>query len=229
MIKAVLFDAIDTLFQPWPDKVGTYVRIVELTTGLKVNRETMEAAWNKVLAETEAAARMESERGMEGKLAWVGFNANLLRELGYTGDCAAMGEKLQYESWGNPDNYHLFEDVLPTLKALQTKNIRIGCVSNEDGKLHTFFEKYSIQDYFEIVIASEEVGHEKPSAEIFEIALDKMKLAPHEIVFVGDSLISDYFGSKAVGMKAVLIDREHKVADDSICKIDSLEKIQELL
>jgi FMN phosphatase YigB (HAD superfamily) len=53
--------------------------------------------------------------------------------------------------------------------------------------------------------------------------------AADEILFVGDSLVSDYLGSEAVGMKPVLIDRDHKNTDNNIVKVDDLTKILELL
>ncbi len=228
MIKAVFFDAIDTLFMSYPSKVGLYVRILKKVTGKNFSEKQVSLAWAVVFKETEKAGLIES-RGKGRNMAWVGFNANLLRQLGITEGAAEMGERLKFESWGNPENYRLFSDVNNALVVLKQQGIFVGCVSNEDGWLPDFFTHFGIDKDFSFILASEQIGFEKPEPEIFEKALEISGFKAHEVLFVGDSLISDYFGSKAVGMKAVLIDREHKVADDSICKIDSLEKIQELL
>lgn len=229
MIKAVFFDAIDTLFQAYPDKITMYQRIVFEVTGLKVPYETMREAWEVVLTETEAAAVIEKAESSAEELAWVGFNGNLLRQLGYTGDCATMGEKLKQESWGNPNNYRLFPDVLQTLKALKEKGITIGCISNEDGFLNKFFEQMGIEPYFEFILASEEVGVEKPSPQIFLEGLKKTKLSASEVIFVGDSLTSDYFGASSVGMKPLLIDRGRKISDDLIVTINNLNDVLEYI
>jgi 4-nitrophenyl phosphatase len=44
----------------------------------------------------------------------------------------------------------------------------------------------------------------KPEAPLFQIALRRLRLAPHEAAMVGDSLASDIAGARAVGMRTVL-------------------------
>jgi HAD superfamily hydrolase (TIGR01662 family) len=229
MIKAVLFDALDTLFWPYPDRVAMYQRIIKEITGLDKTYEEVRVAWSAVVDETEAAAQKECDTTNTTGNAWEGFNGRVVERLGYKGDCTAAGKKIKYESWGNIDNYRLYPDVIDALSSLKEKGIRIGCVSNEDGYLESFFTKFDITDYFEIILSSEEVGCEKPAPGIFQIALTRMNLTAEEVIFVGDGLHSDYFGSQSVGMKPLLIDREDKVADDSIVKIKSLTQIGEYL
>jgi len=60
--------------------------------------------------------------------------------------------------------------------------------------------------------------------------LEKIGTKPKESLHVGDSLISDYRGAKAAGLRAVLIDRENKKAEDNnIIKIKSLIEIEKFL
>jgi HAD superfamily hydrolase (TIGR01509 family) len=58
------------------------------------------------------------------------------------------------------------------------------------------------------VVLCGEVGWRKPAPQIFEAAAAKLGLRPTECVFVGDDVRWDIEGSRAVGMRAVLIDRE---------------------
>jgi HAD superfamily hydrolase (TIGR01549 family) len=227
MIKAVFFDAIDTLFQSYPSKIQMYRRLIRKVTGKNFSTDQIYKAWGKVLTETENAAEIDEE--FHTGYAWDGFNSNLLRALGIENNEEKLGEKLRQESWGNPENYKLYDDVMSTLLALEAKGVRIACVSNEDGFLNNFFEHFKIGSYFEFVMTSEEVGYNKPDPRIFEAAAKQAELAVSEIIFVGDSLISDYFGASGVGMKSVLIDRGDKISDDNITKIISLNDILELL
>lgn len=229
MIKAVFFDAIDTLFLANPDKIGAYIRFIEEKTGVTYNREQMSRAWVKIVAETEAAAKAVSETTGHAKMAWANFNANLLRELGFNGDCDVIGPKIQHESWDKPSNYQLYPDVLPILEELQKQKLYIACVSNEDGQLYTFFEHFKIKRYFQFVLTSSEVGFEKPNKRVFLTALERTTFSPDEVLFVGDSLISDYEGSKAVGMKPILIDRDGKNTDNNVVAINDLTKLLEYL
>jgi YjjG family noncanonical pyrimidine nucleotidase len=53
-----------------------------------------------------------------------------------------------------------------------------------------------ITTYFQSVVTSELAGHKKPSKEIFEFALNKNNLLPHEVVMIGDNLLTDICGAK---------------------------------
>jgi YjjG family noncanonical pyrimidine nucleotidase len=53
-----------------------------------------------------------------------------------------------------------------------------------------------ITNYFQSVVTSELAGHKKPSKEIFEFALNKNNLQPHQVVMIGDNLLTDMGGAK---------------------------------
>lgn len=55
---------------------------------------------------------------------------------------------------------------------------------------------------------SYEVGAFKPQPEIYHAALEFVDLPPERVLFVGDTLRADVDGPRAVGMKAVHIDRK---------------------
>lgn len=225
MIKAVLFDAIDTLFSAYPDKIGMYQRIIKEVADLDVSYDEMKKVWDEIIKETENAAKVINE-GDDLVPIWEGFNSKILQRLGYKkNDIDKKGETLRLESWTNPENFCLFPDVRPTLEKLSEQNIILGCVSNEAAGLINFFTHFDIDEYFQTIVISEVVGVEKPSLEIFNIALDNLSLDPDEVIFVGDSPVSDYWGAKEAGLYAILIDREKKINDNSVCKINKLDEL----
>jgi putative hydrolase of the HAD superfamily len=223
MIKSVFFDAIDTLFCPYPNKIEMYRRIIKECVGLDVSTSEMEKIWNELSNENEEQAARKL--GDNGFLAWDSFNEKILDSLGYTGNTKKMGEILLYEAWGNEKNFVLFNDVKSALDILKQKNIPSACVSNEMKYLHNFFVPFNINEHFDFVLTSEEAKCEKPNPEIFNSALSKANLNPDEVLFVGDSLVSDYTGALNVGMQPLLIDREDNIQDKNINKISSLVEI----
>ena len=58
---------------------------------------------------------------------------------------------------------------------------------------------------FDSVLSSEAAGVCKPAAGIFREALRRARCAPHEAVFVGDSLFHDVAGANRLGLRSVLI------------------------
>ncbi len=98
-----------------------------------------------------------------------------------------------------------FPGVIPTLLELR-KRYRLGIVSN--GIAVKQWEKLinlGVHHLFECVITSEEVGCEKPEAEIFHTAVQALGVEAEESVMVGDCPNTDVAGAKRAGMRAVLV------------------------
>jgi putative hydrolase of the HAD superfamily len=64
-----------------------------------------------------------------------------------------------------------------------------------------------IETFFDMVIASGEMGVAKPDPAIFQVALDKLLLGPEAVWHVGDSLANDVAGAKAAGLTSVWLNR----------------------
>ena len=58
-----------------------------------------------------------------------------------------------------------------------------------------------------------QVGHAKPSPEIFRAACAKLGVRPEETLMVGDDLDEDYTSARTAGLQAVLLGRERNEAD----------------
>jgi putative hydrolase of the HAD superfamily len=86
---------------------------------------------------------------------------------------------------------------------------RLGLVTNgtsatQRGKLASL----EIEELFDPVIVSEEVGFRKPDVRIFQAAIATWNLPIEEVLFVGDDPISDIEGARAAGMQAVRVGGE---------------------
>lgn len=87
------------------------------------------------------------------------------------------------------------EEALNTLKAIRPK-YKLYLLSNTNGiHLDAFNKIYeeqigngSLQDYFDKIYYSHEMGCRKPGKEIFEHVLKENKLSPLETLFIDDSI-----------------------------------------
>ena len=68
-------------------------------------------------------------------------------------------------------------------------------------------EASKIDSLFDVVLVSAAVNKRKPSPEIFKSALKALGVSASETVFVGDTIDADIEGPKAVGLKAIYIER----------------------
>jgi putative hydrolase of the HAD superfamily len=226
MIKAVFIDAIKTIFGPYPSEVGLFKKVIMDVTGKNLSEEEVSQILVEAMAKTEKLDVIKVDSIQQ----WEYYPTKIAELVGCEGyECKLIGDRLRFETWGNPSNYRLYDDVLPLLKELKKREVVIACVSNEDKWLKNFFVHFGIEEYFDFVLTSSEIGIEKPNPKIFHNALSRTHFNPDEVLFVGDSLTCDYRASESVGMKPLLIDRENKNKDNSVVTIINLENILEFI
>src|SRR5205085_11679835 len=114
-------------------------------------------------------------------------------------------------AWGHAHNFDIFDDVLPTLTELRRHELRIALVSNTSRDLDDFVGHHGLD--VDAVVSSGRHGKTKPHPTIFRAALELLEVEPAEAVMVGDSLDDDIEGARAVGMGALLLDREDRYLD----------------
>lgn len=64
--------------------------------------------------------------------------------------------------------------------------MKIAVVSNFDTRLRPVLKVLGVDDLFNAVVVSAEVGAEKPNPIIFEAACKQLQLLPEEVLHVGD-------------------------------------------
>lgn len=118
------------------------------------------------------------------------------------------------------DNTQLFPETVEVLEHLYTK-YDLCLMSNASADFKKPFYKLGLDKYFDKVIFSCDVGYTKPNPSIYKLAMKGH--IPQDILMVGDSLKSDYNGSRAVGINSILIDRRgSKNVDDKINNLKEL-------
>jgi HAD superfamily hydrolase (TIGR01549 family) len=202
-LRAVLFDVDFTLARPGPE-LGPegYLRVgrrhgVELDVSL--HDEARAAALEKL--EKHPDFRHDEE-------LWIQFTARIV--VGMGGD-PATARQIAYEverAWERSDNFDIYEDVEPVLGELRSHGLKIGLVSNGARDLREFVRHHGLDA--DVTVASRYHGKVKPDPTIFRKALDRLGVEPAEAAMVGDHLEDDIHGARALGMRAILVDRENR-------------------
>lgn len=117
---------------------------------------------------------------------------------------------------GRGTQLELAPDVRLCLEALSERGLRLGIVCDvgfTGGELlRGFLDREGLLGYFSGWAFSDEVGHYKPSPQIFAAALATLGAEPSEAVHVGDLRRTDIAGAAEVGMGTV---RYRGLHDDS--------------
>lgn len=212
MIEAVFFDAGETLLSPNPS--WSELSVIKLRErGHDVTVEQMREAWRHVGDYFIQAAEdqlMFWTSHDASKRFWTKLYLDQFEFLGITDEGAAL---VLYDTFSNPANYHLFEDTVPTLDALQAQGVRIGVISNFEGWLRDMLVHFDLLDRFDVVAISGELELEKPDPRIFEWAMREMGTTPDASLHIGDSPNFDAQPAHDLGMTGVLLDRHGRWAD----------------
>lgn len=92
------------------------------------------------------------------------------------------------------------------LTRLRRADVRIGVVSNSDGRIAAALERAGLVDLIDCVVDSGVVGVEKPDPAIFHHALGPLGLDAGETWYLGDTVHYDAAGAEAAGLTAWVID-----------------------
>ncbi|MFD1601629.1 HAD family hydrolase [Flavobacterium artemisiae] len=129
------------------------------------------------------------------------FNSEFLYSLGIIPNAELLNAVFQscsYLPWEK------FEDT----NVLKEIEIPIGIISNFNSSL-----KKKMNDYFGSIFSdffvSEELGISKPSLEFYQKAIEKIKIEPKDILYVGDSFKLDLEPAVRLGINTLIVDRDN--------------------
>jgi putative hydrolase of the HAD superfamily len=206
LIKAVFFDAGETLLHPQPSWSDICVEVLT-ERGHSVTIDAMRAAWahsGRLFVESSNEGRTFSLSREESRAFWTKLYADLLEFLGI--DDAGVPDKL-YKTFSTPERYGLFLDVLPTLKQLDARGLRLGVISNFESWLSELLDHLGVSHRFETVAISGDLGWEKPDRRNLHWPMGELGVDAADCLHFGDSPDFDAGPAHELGMTGVLLDR----------------------
>lgn len=116
---------------------------------------------------------------------------------------------------GLSEHGDLFPGSLATLESM-AERATLSLVSNGVGEIQRRrIARLGLEEFFDTVTISGEVGHAKPDPRIFELALTGLGNPPRQrVVIVGDSLTSDMAGGHRVGIATCWFNPNGRSAPD---------------
>ncbi len=108
-------------------------------------------------------------------------------------------------------------ELIDIVKNLKRKGYKTAIVANTSGVvIRKVIQNYfgeNIENLFDEIIMSSEVGIYKPDKKIFQLVLDKLAVKPSESIMIDDR--DDYLvGARDLGMSAVLFINNEKLNKD---------------
>ena len=199
-VEAVFFDVDFTLIYPGPTFEAEGYRRFGEKHGLLVEPKRFEEA-------VQAASSILSDAVIHEPELFIRYAKQVLERMGGQGDGLEACAREIYSEWAACQHFALYEDVVPSLRALHTAGFKIGLISNTHRCLASFQSHFELDGFVTAAVSSSEHGFMKPHPSIFNAALQLLGVEASTAVMVGDSLEHDIHGALTVGMRGVLIAR----------------------
>lgn len=234
-IRTIFFDAGFTLLTPStsiPEICQQVCQRLNLHIHLEAVKERMTQAQDYFLRQMRLNRHTWSSEPAIREL-WTGYYMNILRPLVEEHDeqrlyllAHAINEEFEkHTSW------RLYDDVLPTLKALKQHGYTLGIISDWGIALGPILRGLKLTRYFDCLLISAVTRHAKPSPALYELALQRANAIGDYTLHIGDSYIHDVLGARAAGITPVLLDRAQRLTTENVdcLLIHSLYELLDLL
>jgi FMN phosphatase YigB (HAD superfamily) len=139
---------------------------------------------------------------------WQHFNRHLLEALGIEGDLDQLATEVTARFARHELTYHCPPVGCDTLTRLQALKYRLGLITNRTNveRFYELLDAMELRCYFDLTLASGEVGVRKPEPEIFYTALERLETQAEESIYIGDNYWADVVGARRAGITPVLFD-----------------------
>jgi putative hydrolase of the HAD superfamily len=225
--SAVFFDVGNTLLYPHPS-VSRVCEEILRAAGHERDLEAIEELMPLVDEYYEDRFRADdtfwtSEEATSG--VWVGMYSLLCRRLGIEDEAEDLARAV-YAEFGKADRWRAYDDVAPAFIRMRESGAQVGIISNWDGRLEGLLAGLGLLPLIDTIVSSAAVGLHKPDPRIFELACSRLGVEPAACAHVGDHFYSDVLGSRAAGLRPVMIDRRGTGIAAPVTIITSLDGLE---
>ncbi|MBU7018019.1 MAG: HAD family hydrolase [Theionarchaea archaeon] len=220
MIKSVLFDLEGTLVERSFNDPETFQKVLE-RRGIQISVEEVKKAVHQV--KMKVGDVIEDKCGKIPRLEYHNlWNTNILKVLRIEDHDKSILKEVS-DKWMYICGMTLRQNARSILTALRTRGMKTGIISGVyEEEIWKILHIVSLDGrLFDIVVGSDTILKRKPNPEVFNYALRKLGMEPHEALYVGDDVEKDYKVAEIVGMTPLLIGK----SEDTV----GMRKIENLI
>jgi len=256
-MKALIFDLDDTLIVEAASADSAFLETCQLAESrYKVDpqelhatvRETCRILWQRTPVHSYCLEiGMSSWEGLWARFEGDDYNLKVLKNwapvyrfnswyealLKHKIDDKEFAAELAEEFPANRRKRHvIYDDAVPALEFFSQSHL-LGLITNGAPDLQ--WEKIKgagIQNYFDEIVISGEVGFGKPNRRIYETILSRLKVTIKQVAIIGNNLRSDVQGAQEIGIKAIWLNRIGRLRYNSVVpdfEISTLHELKEIV
>lgn len=199
--RAVIFDTDNTLYPYEPaHRVASRAVVDKANSLLGVDEETFNAAFAE--ARKDIKQRLGETASSHSRLLYLQKTVELLG----VGTRILLTLDLEQTYWRNfLQNCSLFVGVMQFIQALKSRGVVVANIT--DLTVQIQFRKlvyFGLDEYFDLVVTSEEAGRDKPDLLPFQLAIEKLgDIDLDRVWMIGDNAVNDIQGANRAGLISV--------------------------
>ena len=198
MLKAVIFDLNGTILDDEENYAEAFRYVLHLL-GVKTGGDFTHTT------------------GVGVKENWIDFKSRYnVKTKKSLDELVSLTQRAYLKEFGK---VRLRKGFLKFIKNLKLLGIKTAiATSNDYSMVEKFFDKFGLEEYFDVVTSAEEVSLNKPSPQIFLLTAEKLGVEPYECLVFEDSEA----GVKAAhlaGMAVVGIAKDRKIDFKKVQKV----------
>jgi len=212
-VRVLIFDLDDTLYTSDAKMLDVARRLLK-ETGLqeysKLSDDRLRKAFsqgpdrwlNEYMLENDVDQHWRPSHDM-----WVEYGRRLLSSLGIKGKASNLGADMisKWESYGVDMRSRLPGEAKSVLKELNSRDYRLGLVTNRWGDPAPLLDRDSILDLFQAIEYSRVPGYMKPSPFMLIQAATRLGINPCKCACIGDFVNIDVEAARRAGMIPILL------------------------
>ena len=159
--------------------------------------------------------------------------AHLLRTIGYNDIDNRLAQRMnEYYLDTLALQTQLVPYAIELLDYLTRRGYNLYILSNGFIEVqHKKLQSAGIEDYFERMVLSDEIGINKPDRRLFDYALEVTHSQAADTLMIGDNYDADILGAMQAGWGQIYFDRNHRgiTAQEPQHTVHSLKKVMDIL
>lgn len=159
--------------------------------------------------------------------------AHLLRTIGYNDIDNHLAQRMnEYYLDTLAQQTQLVPYAIELLDYLTQRGYNLYILSNGFIEVqHKKLQSAGIEDYFERMVLSDEIGINKPDRRLFDYALEVTHSQAADTLMIGDNYDADILGAMQAGWGQIYFDRNHRgiTAQEPQHTVHSLKEVMDIL
>lgn len=221
-IETISFDVTGTLIEPFPSIGAIYAEILH-THGVYLSEPELEMRFMSEFHKSRTIP-LDAINETSDKERWIEVVQGILGEE-YTEEIFNS----LWEAMGKGNRWKQKPRLLKTLQALKDQNFRMIIVSNWDARLLNILSDLGLDEHFERVFLSTQLGVEKPAEEVYQMVATELAVDPSTLLHIGNSPANDFKPAIRAGWNSLLLHNRIPYGMEHGTVLGSIEQLPQVL